>query len=179
VTSGYALAHHGLSDQSFRTIIVLSPVQQRGWHWQGERVVYVLQPEERIWGGRPLKPADSPTFVAGGDRAIVDSLAHPRWGVTLGQVVEAIRKASSDPGFSERLARTAARYGNAAVARRLGFITSRLGGERAALPFRSLIGTSRAPALLDVSGPHSGKPHPEWRLTENVAFDLLAEAANA
>jgi predicted transcriptional regulator of viral defense system len=174
VTAGRALAVNGLSDQSFRTIVVLSPVQQRGWEWQGEKVVYAMQPAERIWGGREMKRAIAPTWIARPERAIIDSLAHPKWGVSLSQVVEAIQLARNDPGFAERIAQAAARYGNAAVARRLGFILSTLAGDAVAAPFRALIGTSRALTLLDPSGPQSGNTHPEWRLRENVPFDLIA-----
>jgi predicted transcriptional regulator of viral defense system len=174
VTAGRALALNGLSDQSFRTIVVLSPIQQRGWEWQGEKVVYAVQPADRIWGGRQMKRAIAPTWIARPERAIIDSLAHPKWGVSLSQVVEAIRMALNHPGFPERIAQSAARYGNAAVARRLGFIFSRLAGDAVAAPFRALIGTSRALTLLDPSGPQSGDTHPEWRLRENVPFDLIA-----
>lgn len=178
VTAGAALALDGLSDQSFRTIFVLSPVQQRGWDWQGERVVYVHQPAEKLWGGRIMKPANSPTWVARPERAILDSLAHPHWGVTLSQTVEALARALDDPRFSERLAQTAARYGNSAVSRRLGFLLSRLTDPVTSSPFRALIGTSRALTLLDPSGPPNGPTHPDWRLRENVPFELLARGRN-
>jgi predicted transcriptional regulator of viral defense system len=178
VTAGKALEYDRLSDQSYRTIVVLTPSQQRGWEWQGERVVYVLQPLHKIWGGRQLKPAIAPTWIARPGRAILDSLAHHRWGVSLSQVIEATEKALEDPRFPERLAQAAARFGNAAVARRLGFILSRIAGENAASPFRALIGTSRALTPLDPTGPKGGYTHPEWRLRENVSFDLVAGGRN-
>lgn len=178
VTAGRALAFAELSDQSFRTIIVLSPVQQRGWEWQGERVKYVLQAHDRIWGGRPVRPATAPTWIARPERAILDSLAHPKWGVSLSQVIEAVEKGLAEPRFAERLAQAAARFGNATVSRRLGFILSRTAGETAAAPFRALIGTSRSIALLDPTGPRSGRSHPDWRLRENVPFELIAHRSN-
>jgi predicted transcriptional regulator of viral defense system len=174
VTAGAALAFDGYSDQSFRTIVVLTPSQQRGWEWQGERVVYVQLSPDRIWGGRPMKPADSPTWIARPERAILDALGHPKWGVSLSQIVEAISRGLDDPKFSDRLAQAAARYGNAAVSRRLGFIVSQLADATAAAPLRGLIGTSRTVTLLDPSGPAQGPTHSDWRLRENVSFDLLA-----
>jgi len=178
VTAGRALAFAGLSDQSFRTIIVLSPIQQRGWEWQGERVRYVVQAPDRIWGGRPLRPADAPTWIARPERAILDSLAHPKWGVSLSQIVEATTKGLADDKFPSRLAQSAARFGNAAVSRRLGFILAQTAGEAAAAPFRALIGTSRSLTLLDATGPPIGITHPEWRLRENVPFELIARGSN-
>lgn len=178
VTAGTALAHAGLSDQSFRTIIVLSPIQQRGWEWQGERVVYALQSPDKIWGGREMKPAVAPTWIARPERAVLDSLAHPQWGVSLSQVAEAMSLALDDSRFPERLAQAAARYGNSAVSRRLGFLLSRLASDSVAAPFRALIGTSRALTLLDPAGAEGGRSHPEWRLRENVPFELIARGSN-
>jgi predicted transcriptional regulator of viral defense system len=175
VTAGRALAWHGLSDQAFRQLIVLTPKLQREWQWQGETVRYVLQPEEKIWGGREIGPARSPTLIARPERAILDSLTHPSWGVSLHQIVEAIRIGlSRDQKFAERLAQATARYDNAFAARRLGFIVSRLAGNDAAASFRGLIGTSRAITPLESGGQRKGPVHAEWRLRENVPFELLA-----
>jgi predicted transcriptional regulator of viral defense system len=174
VTAGGALAFHGLSDQSFRVITVLVPTQQRGWEWQGERVQYAIQPADRIWGGRRMRPAIHPTWIADPERAILDSLAHPQWGVSLSQVVEAMQQAlNNNSRFAERIAQTASRYGNSAAARRLGFMLSRLADDSAAAPFRGLIGTSRSLTLLDPTAPNRGDTHPEWRLRENIPFSLL------
>lgn len=174
VTAGKALEVHELTDQSFRTLYVLTATRQRPWSWQGERVRYVTVPPNRIWGGRELRAARHPTIVAGPERALIDGLAHPSWGVSLAQVAEATARALDDPHIRDRLGRAAARYQNAFLARRLGFIVSRLAGEQAAAEFRSLIGTSRAVALLDPRGPRTGPVHTEWRLRENVPFELLA-----
>ena len=178
VTGGAALARHGLSDQSFRTVVVLVPTPQRGWEWQGEKVKYVVQPSDRIWGGAPLRMDRAPTVVARRERAIIDSLAHPAWGVSLPQVVEALQRALVEPRFAETLALAAARYDNAFLSRRLGFLVSRIAPGPAAAPFRSLIGTSRAVAALDARGPQTGEIHSAWRLRENVPFDLLAAGGN-
>jgi predicted transcriptional regulator of viral defense system len=176
VTAGRALAHHGLTDQSYRTIIVLVPSAQRGWVWQGETVRYIPQAEDRIWGARELRAARRPTMIARPERAILDSLVHPSWGVSLSQSVGAIALAlRRDATFADRLARATSRYGNAAQARRIGFTVDRVAGERAASPFRSLIGTSRSTTPLDPRGPRAGPIHSEWRLHENVPFELLLE----
>jgi len=175
MTAGRALAFHGLSDQSFRTIVVLVPTAQRGWQWQGETVRYIVQSDERIWGAREMRGARRPTMIARPERAILDSLAHRAWGVSLSQVVRAVALGlRSDPGFADRLARATARYGNAALARRIGFMVHRLSGDRAAAPFKGLVGTSRAVTVFDPRGPRDGPIHSDWRLQENVPFELLA-----
>jgi predicted transcriptional regulator of viral defense system len=47
-------------------------------------------------------------------------------------------------------------------------------GPLEAAPFRALLGTSRSPTLLDPKGPRKGPVHPEWRVRENVPFEVLA-----
>ena len=123
ITAGYALANYRLSDQSFRRIVVV-PHAQRNWSWMGMRVRYVRMSPNQIWGGRDQRfENDLISTIASSERAILDSLAHPGWGVTITQVTEAVDRAiRRDVAFVDRLAQATARYGNAMLARRLGFL---------------------------------------------------------
>lgn len=172
VTAGRALAAHDLSDQHFRTCVVLVASLRRDFEWRGDRVRYVLAEPARIWGARRGRGPR----VATPERAILDSLAHPRWGVTLSQTVEALDLALDRwPRFPERLASAAGRYGNAATARRLGFLVAQLAGDAAAERFLPLRGASRAATPLDASGSRSGALESHWRVRLNVDLsELLA-----
>jgi predicted transcriptional regulator of viral defense system len=170
ITAGRALATHDLSDQHFRTAVVLVPSPRRDFDWRGERVHHLVTPPQKIWGSGSR---DGPR-VASPERALLDSLAHPRWGVTLAQTVEALDLALRRwPGFAERLAAAAARYRNAAVARRLGLLVAHVAGEQAAAPFRTLRGSSHASTPLDPSGPRSGPLDSAWRVQVNADLDAL------
>lgn len=177
VTAGRALAHHGLSDQLFRTTVVLSSRKLAQWTWRGDRVRYARVPSNRLWGGSDSRlKSGARVRMAGAERAILDSLAHPDWGVTLAQVTQALDVAiTRDPAFSGNLAAQAARYGNASVCRRLGFLIMRLHGSDAATPFLPLRGTTKGPILLWPSGPSGGDTDPTWGVRENVEFEWLED----
>src|SRR5207248_46803 len=122
--------------------------------WLGEYVQYARAAPTAIWGGDRLEPRFAlSTVVAGRERAILDSLAEPQWGVSLPQAAGALRMALSRPGFAERLAGAASRYRNAAVSRRLGFLVQWMANSAAARPFLSLRGSSHDTTPLLLGGP--------------------------
>lgn len=169
ITAGRALAAHDLSDQHFRTAVVLVANLRRNFDWRGDHVRYVVTESDRIWGA-PRRGAQ----VASPERAILDSLSHPRWGVTFAQSVEALDLALARwPRFAARLATAAERYRNAATARRLGFLITHLAGADAARPFEPLLGASRAATPLDPSGSKTGEYDARWRLRVNIDLNEL------
>jgi predicted transcriptional regulator of viral defense system len=170
ITAGRALAAHDLSDQHFRTAVVLVSSLRRDFEWRGDHVHFVQTEPGRIWGAHRR----SGPQVASPERAILDSFAHRRWGVTLSQSVEALDLALARwPRFAEDLATATARYRNAAVARRLGFLVAYIAGEDTAAPFRALLGSSKAATLLDPASGNSGLVDTHWRARVNVDLDAL------
>jgi len=175
ITGGRALATHDLSDQHFRTALVLVPSPRRDFDWRGEHVHHVLTARAKIWGAQ-----SGGSRVAGPERAILDSLVHPRWGVTLAQSVEALDLALQRwPRFAERLASAAARYRNAAAARRLGWLVTHLASEQDAAPFLPLRGSSHASTPLDPSSPRRGPLDSTWRVQVNTNLDALLPRGQA
>lgn len=173
VTGGAALARAGLSDQSFRTIIVATASPQRPWSWLGETVRYVRAREDALWGGRVYSGSGS-TRIARPTRAVLDSLAHPGWGVGLPEVATGLYKGGRDPKFLDQLADDTAHLGNALAARRVGFLVHRLFGREAARPFLPLRGSSKAIVPLASASPSRDGPiDTMWRLRINVDLDLV------
>jgi predicted transcriptional regulator of viral defense system len=82
---------------------------------------------------------------------------------------------SSDLGFPDRLATEVARLDNHALARRLGFLVSRLTGSGEARAFLPLRGDSKASTPLQVGGPVDGPIDPTWRVRENVELERLLQ----
>ena len=168
ITAGRALAELGLSDQHFFRVIALTSHRLNDWAWQGDEVRYAFVDPERIWGQAPDGPS-----IALPERAILDCLANPRWGVSVPQAAEAVDRAVPDRVSPERLAQAAERYGSAAAARRLGFLLELLHGPDAAEPLLSLRGRSHAHVLLSPSAPARGPTDPRWKLRVNVDPDAL------
>jgi predicted transcriptional regulator of viral defense system len=174
VTGGRALQFHDLSDQHFRRVHVLVRRQVRSWGWRGDEVRYV-QTDAPLRGGATRTRATR-ARVAAPERAIADSLSHPGWGVTLAQVAEALDKLLSRvPSFPERLAIEVARSGNHSLARRLGFLVSRIAGADSARLFLPLRGESKASTPLQTGGPSEGPIDPTWRVRENVELEGLLQ----
>jgi predicted transcriptional regulator of viral defense system len=172
ITAGRALAAHELSDQYFRQAIVLVPTSRRSFIWRGDQVRYALLARSRIWGRQGRKGPS----VAGPERALLDSMAHREWGVTLSQSAQALDIAlSRDSRFAVTLAAAASRYRNAALARRLGYLVEAITDESTAAPFRPLTGPSKAVTLLEKSGPQHGPIDSVWGVRVNIELeDLLA-----
>lgn len=169
VTAGRALAEFGLTDQHFFRVIVLTSHRLNDWSWQGDEVRYALLAPERIWG---LSSPDGPS-IALPERAILDCLANPRWGVTLPQAAEAVDRAVAGRTTPKDLAHAAERYGSAAVARRLGYLLELLRGPDAAEPLLALRGRSHAHVLLSASAPDRGSTSPRWGVRINVDPETL------
>jgi len=174
VSGGRALQFHELTDQHFRRLQVLVAAPQRPWSWRGDEVIYVRT--ARKLKGRAARTRRTRARVATPERALVDCLSHPHWGVTLGQVVEALDKMlARDPAAADALAAETADSGSHATARRFGFLVSFLAGEGAARPFLLLRGASKASTPLQAGGPATGPVDSTWRLRENVDLERLLQ----
>jgi predicted transcriptional regulator of viral defense system len=174
VTAGRALQFHGLTDQHFRRVVVLIHSQLRRWKWRGDEVRYARTARRRLKGAA-TRTRRTNARVASAEGALVDSLGHSGWGVTLSQSVEALDAAlRSNRTFPDLLAIETAEHGTHALARRAGFLISRLAGEEAARPFIALRGDSKAITPLAPGGAHVGPIDSTWRVRENVAFERLA-----
>jgi predicted transcriptional regulator of viral defense system len=168
VTAGRALQFHGLSDQHYRRVLVLVPTQLRPWTWRGDEVRFRSD---------ATRTRRTRVQIATAERAIADSLDHPSWGVPLSQVVQAIATAlDRDSASADKLAAEAAHAASHALARRLGFIVSRLVGTDAARPFLPLRGESKASTPLRAGGQAGGPIDRIWRVRENADLEQLLTA---
>lgn len=171
VTGGRALQFHNLSDQHFRRIQVLVDHRIRDWSWRGDQVRYI---ESKMAITSPARTRKTTVRIATPERAIIDCMTHTRWGVTLGQVVEAVdgyvRGLANSPA---KLAGEVALSGTDAVARRLGFLVSWIAGPEAAIPFMPLRGRRHGSTLLQAGGKKSGPVDSIWKVQVNVDLDML------
>jgi predicted transcriptional regulator of viral defense system len=177
VTGGRALQFHELTDQHFRLVYVLADRQLRTWSWRGDEVRYTRTKKPLRAGATRSRKTSA--RIATPARALVDSLGHPSWGVTLSQVVEALDKMLVRmPGIADDLAIEAARQDNHALARRLGFLVSHIAGTQEARPFLPLIGESKAPTPLETGTRGNGPTDVTWQVRVNVDLERLLQHRN-
>lgn len=167
ITGGRALEESGLLNQHFFKVVVLVPARVSPFSFKQESTAFLLTEASHIWGWQD----DGPRFALP-ERAVIDAVSHPRYGVSLTMAVSALgRAADADPGFLGRLAVGTGRHGSAAAARRLGLLVDRLFGTAAAEPFRDLIGDSRTPVLLRPTGMKRGPIDRRWRVVVNASTE--------
>lgn len=173
VTGGRALQFHNLSDQHFRLVHVLVEHRIRDWSWRGDQVRYV---ESNLKHASSVRTRRTRARVATTERAISDCMTHTRWGVTLGQIVEALdgylRAPASSPAA---LASEVALSGTDAVARRLGFLVSWMVNPDAAQPFLPLRGRRNGSTPLLAGGASRGPIDPDWKVQVNLDLELLRQ----
>jgi predicted transcriptional regulator of viral defense system len=168
ITGGRALEHHELTDQHFFGVIVLTPGGVRKLSFRAQSATFLRTDPANIWGG----PDDARPRYALPERAIVDVLNHPRYGVSLTQALDALLAAAAkQPPFLDRLLDTVLRYNSPAAARRVGLVVERIFGPVRAEPYRGLIGANRAPVLLRAHGAADGPLDTTWRVVVNAALE--------
>ena len=173
ITGGRALEERRLTNQHSFSVIVLVPKVITNFSLRRENAVFLATEVDRIWGWQRSGP-----HFAFPERALVDAVSHPRYGVSLSMAVGALDRAvGQDPRFLGRLVGATRRYRSPATARRIGLLVERLFGEEAAVPFEGLIGTNRTPVLLRAGGAKRGQLNERWRVIVNATADL--EGANA
>ena len=175
ITGGAALEHADLTDQHFFGLAVLVPSQVTQLRYRGQAATFFKTDATNIWGS---PPGERPRYALP-ERALVDVLNHPRYGVSLTQAVGAfVSAASRDPEFLDRLQAAVIRYSagtrghsSRSSARRVGLVVERLFGANAAAPYRGLIGANRAPVLMRPGGSPSGPVDATWRVVVNAVLE--------
>lgn len=168
ITGGRALEHHELTNQHFFGVIVLTPRSFRKLSFRAQSATFLRTDPANIWGWQD----DARPRYALPERAIVDVINHPRYGVTLTQALDALLLAEEkNPEFADLLLNTVVRYNSPAAARRVGLVVERLFGSVQAKPYRALIGANRAPVLLRPHGTTDGPVDTTWRVVVNAVLE--------
>lgn len=183
ITGGAALQAHGLLDEHFFQVTVLATRPTEALRWQRQSTRLVITAPGRIWGGAPATPRGphrARPLIAAPERAILDAVSNPRYGVSLTQAMAALRRAlSRDADFALRLREATVRYRSDSTARRVGLLVEALSDAETAAPFHALIGTRQGAIPLRPSGGDGGPVDPRWRVRVNADLALLAASSRS
>jgi predicted transcriptional regulator of viral defense system len=168
-----ACEHWELTEQVFRGVVVVTAKQVRRTRIeiQGTPFRVHVVPERKLFGARPVWRGEVRVEVSDPSRTIVDILDDPRLGGGMRHVADVVGAYfASSHRNDELLADYAARLGNGAVFKRLGFLLERLEiSERDALVDACRRHLSAGLAALDPSVRSPGRIVKRWHLRVNVA----------
>ncbi len=178
-----ALHYHGFTEQVPQTVTVMSPVRRRDVliPGLGFRCHFVYIAAERFFGFVTVSVDDQPVVITDPPRTVLDCLARPD---LCGGIVEAAKGvygyAQRSDARPDRLADYAARLGNPAVIKRLGYLVERfeLPTKFPAARWAEAISEwqthlSMGFARLDPRLPPAGPYDRRWRLRLNVHPERL------
>lgn len=163
-----ALNHHGLTEQLPRTVFVATdhPVRRQPGEVLGVTYKIVSLKPGKFFGVAKDWINEVPFNITDREKTIIDGLDLPHYVGGLGEIAKALTTYWSR--LDERkLRKYAARIGNSAVAKRLGFIMETLGiGDVEALRKETVCAAGFSP--LDPTLPKRGKYNRRWGLLVNA-----------
>jgi predicted transcriptional regulator of viral defense system len=163
-----AMNYHGFTEQLPRTVFIVTDhrVARRSIEALGMSFRIVCLTKKRFFGYAKEWIDEKPVMIADRERTIIDGLDLPEHVGGVGLVADALRDSWEQLNEKKLIEYTSA-IGNAAVAKRLGYLMEKLGkGNAEALQPLALRGAGYA--KLDPTLPARGKHIRRWRLLLNA-----------
>ena len=169
-----ALEHWGLTEQLFRTLLVVTArkVHRLAVEIQGSPFQLTVRPQSKFFGTTPVWRNQVKVDVSDPSRTMVDILDDPSLGGGMHHVAEVLQAyLRSEHRNDERLVDYGDRFGNRTVFKRLGYLLEQSDAETPALIAACLERRSAGIADLDPSAPSHGRIVQRWGLRINVTLD--------
>ena len=162
-----ALNHYGMTEQLPRTVFIMTdhPVRRPSKHSLGFTFRIISVRKRKFFGIKKAWINELPFMITDREKTIIDALDLPKNAGGIGVVAAALRSHWKEVD-ELRLRDYAARIGNSAAAKRLGFLMETLGvGDAEAL--RALVKPASGYPRLDPTLPARGKYNRRWGLLIN------------
>lgn len=175
-----ACEHWGLTEQLFRTVLVVTArsVREREIELQGVPFHLTVRPEAKLFGTSGVWRGQSKVNVSDPSRTIVDILDDPRLGGGIRTCADVLHEyLASQHRDDGLLVAYADRLGNRTVFKRLGFLLERSGEEAPDLIAACLARRSAGLGTLDPSVASRGTIVRRWGLRVNVSPRSVGDAA--
>ena len=173
---GTACTQHGLTEQVFSEVFVVTRVRRKPQIVRGKRYVFVPVPEERFFGFAEQQVLGAPVQMATVERALVDALDRPRYAGGIGEVSRIVARSARRVSWKVLLDYLR-RFGVSALTQRLGYLLE-LNGALVPSEVLTLLHDLIRPGNKVVLGPGSkwgrhGSLSRAWGVIENVPRDVL------
>lgn len=168
-----ACQHWGLTDQVFRTVLVVTARKVRGREpvIQGTPYRVTVRSEEKLFGTTMVWRAQVRVPVSDPSRTIVDLLDDPTLGGGMRNVADVVHEyCTGEHRDEELLVAYADRLGNRAVFKRLGFVLEHLEIDARGLVEACLDRRSSGLIALDPSVKVKGRIVRRWGIRVNVTL---------
>ena len=166
-----ACTHWGLTDQLFRTVVVVSSRWTRNRQPRIQDTAYIVKvvAPERMFGTRPQWADNLQVEVSDPARTIVDMLDDPRLGGGIRHVAETVDTFFffEDLREDELLLEYIERFGNRSIYKRLGYLIEKLGISAPQVLATCARRMSKGTVRLDPRGSGVERPLKRWRLIVN------------
>jgi predicted transcriptional regulator of viral defense system len=173
---GTACTHHGLTDQVFSEVYLVTRARRRPRLIRGKRYVFVPVTEDRFFGASECKVLGATVQMATVERALVDALHRPRYAGGVGEVSGMVARASRRVSWNALL-NSLRRFGESALVQRLGYL---LELNRADVPPGALTALrllvkpgSKIPVGPRARWGSHGPLSSAWNVIENVPANVL------
>jgi predicted transcriptional regulator of viral defense system len=173
-----ACEHWGLTEQLFRSIVVVTTQPQRTKHAsiQGNEFLLAVRKPDALFGTRPVWRGRERVDVSDPSRTIIDMLDNPALGGGIRHVADVLAEyADSTHRDDELLIRYGDRLGNRTVCKRLGYLVESLGLDAPELVAACLDRRSAGVAKLDPGIADGGSIKSRWGLRVNATVGRTAQ----
>ena len=166
-----ACEHWNLTDQIFNAVCIYSTrrLRRRSIEMQGTKFLVKTVAKRKMFGLTQVWMKGTPVKVSDPSRTVIDILDDPQSGGGIRHVADAIESYFHDKMADERqLLDYAARFGNRAVYKRLGYLAESLTVGSAALIAECARQRSPGLAILDPTIRSKGRILSKWSLRVNA-----------
>jgi predicted transcriptional regulator of viral defense system len=158
-----ALHYYGFTEQAPLTVFVATTAKKRSVVFRDQRFRFVTLQPRKLFGYRREAVGNLAVLLADEAKAVIDSLAEPRYAGGVAEVARALNAALPQAEVAT-LIEYANRMGDKSLGSRLGFLLNRLGQTVAV---GDLIHAA-SPVKLDPGRPAGGPMDRIWRIDINL-----------
>jgi len=172
-----ACTHHGLTEQVFAEVYLVTRNRLKPRVVRGTRYVFVPVSEDRFFGFGEVNVLDTTVQMATPERALLDAMERPRYAGGIGEVSRIVSRTEGRVSWNA-LAHMIARFDVSALSQRLGYLLELNGVDipdelRAAIEASIKPGSKVLLASRARWGTH-GSLAKAWNVVENVPRDVIA-----
>jgi predicted transcriptional regulator of viral defense system len=173
---GTACTHHGLTEQVFAEVYLVTRARRRPQRVRGKRYVFVAVSEQRFFGFAEIKILGASVRMAIAERALVDAIHRPRYAGGVGELSRITARAARRVSW-DAVVRCLRRFDESALVQRLGYLLELTRVEVPQKTRAALHGLVRPRSKIPF-GPRAkwGQHGPlcrDWNVIENVPREVL------